>query len=133
MKFVCLIYHEESKLATMSQEEFGALRGRYVAFTQSIIDGGQLVAGEALQATHTATTVRIRHGQLTTTAGPIVETREQVGGFYLIEARDLNEAIQIAARIPDASTGGIEVRPVVDFSEPGENTDSRRHDEEARA
>ncbi len=121
MKFVCLIYHEETRLATMSAEEFGALRGSYVAFTQSIIDGGQLIAGEALQPTHTATSVRVRHGQLTTTDGPFVETREQVGGFFLIEARDLNEAIQIAARIPDASTGGIEVRPVVEFSPPGTN------------
>lgn len=118
MKYLCLIYHEETTLATMTTEEFDALRGSYVAFTQSIIDGGQLVAGEALQPTHTATTVRIRDGKLTTTDGPIVETREQVGGFFLIEARDLNEAIRIAARIPDANTGGIEVRPVVDFSQP---------------
>lgn len=124
MKFVCLIYHDETKLATMSPEEFGALRGSYVAFTQSIIDGGQLVAGEALQPTHTATTVRVRHGTLTTTDGPIVATREQVGGFFLIEARDLNEAIQIAARIPDAHTGGIEVRPVVDFSAPVANAEA---------
>lgn len=118
MKYLCLIYHEETTLATMTTEEFDALRGSYVAFTQSIIDGGQLVAGEALQPTHTATTVRIRDGKLTTTDGPIVETREQVGGFFLIEARDLNEAIRIAARIPDANTGGIEVRPVVHFSQP---------------
>ncbi len=116
MKYVCLIYHEETKLATMTQEEFGALRAGYVAFTQSIIDSGQFVAGEALQPTHTGTTVRVRDGQLTTTDGPLAETHEQVGGFYLIDARDQNEAIQIAARIPDAQTGGIEVRPVVNFN-----------------
>lgn len=115
MKYLCLIYHDEATLATMSREEFDVLRGRYVAFTQSIIDGGQLVAGEALQPTHTATAVRVRHGALTTTDGPYERTREQVGGFFLIEARDQQEAIEIAARIPDASTGGIEVRPVVDF------------------
>jgi hypothetical protein len=115
---VCLIYHEETTLATMPKAKFDALRGSYVAFTQSIIEGGQLVAGEALQPTHTATTVRIRDGKLKTTDGPIVETREQVGGFFLIEAPDLNKAVRIAARIPDASTGGIEVRPVVDFSQP---------------
>jgi hypothetical protein len=118
MKYLCLIYHEEAALATMSTEAFDALRGSYVAFTQSIVDGGQLVAGEALQPTHTATTVRIRHGTVTTTDGPFVQTREKVGGFFLIEARDLSEAIGIAARIPDAQTGGIEVRPVVDFSAP---------------
>jgi hypothetical protein len=114
MKYLCLIYHDETTLATMSSEAFSDLRGRYVAFTQSIIEGGQLVAGEALQPTHTATTVRLRHGQLTTTDGPLVQTRERVGGFFLIEARDLQEAIRIAARIPGAQTGGIEVRPVVD-------------------
>ncbi|MBY0491194.1 MAG: YciI family protein [Gemmatimonadaceae bacterium] len=124
MKYVCLIYHEETALAAMPREEFDALRGRYMAFTQSVLDGGQLVAGEALQPTHTATTVRIRHGQLTTTDGPCVETGEQVGGFYLIEARDRNEAIQIAARIPGAHTGGVEVRPVVDFSEADANADA---------
>ncbi len=81
MKYVCLIHHHETTLATMPKVESDALRGSYVAFTQSIIDGGQLVAGEALQPTHTATTVRVRRGKLTTTAGPVVETREQVGGF----------------------------------------------------
>jgi hypothetical protein len=116
MKYVCLIYHDETQLATMPKEESVALRGSYIAFTQSIIDSGQLVAGEALQPTHTATTVRVRDGKLTTTDGPFVETNEKVGGIYLIEARDRNEAIQIAARIPGAHTGGVEVRPVVDFS-----------------
>jgi hypothetical protein len=124
MKYVCLIYHEETALAAMPPEAFDALRGRYMAFTQSVIDGGQLVAGEALQPAHTATTVRVRHGQLTTTDGPCVEISEQVGGFYLIEARDRNEAIQIAARIPGAHTGGVEVRPVVDFSEADANSDA---------
>lgn len=121
MKYLCLIYHDETKLATMSPEDFGALRGSYVAFTQSILDGGQLVAGEALQPTHTATTVRVRQGTVTMTNGPVVDTRERVGGFFLIEARDLNEVIEIAGRIPDAHTGGIEVRPVVDFSQPAPN------------
>jgi hypothetical protein len=67
---------------------------------------------------HTATTVRIRNGQMTTTDGPFAETREQLGGFYLIEARDLNEALRVAARIPSARTGSVEVRPVVDFGQP---------------
>lgn len=115
MKYLCLICHDESALATMSTEAFGVLRASYIAFTESIIAGRQFIAGEALQPTHAATTVRIRHGRLTTTDGPVAATREPVGGFYLIEARDLNEAIRIAARIPDAQTGSIEVRPVVDF------------------
>ena len=118
MKFVCLIYHPENALAAMPKEEFDALRGRYVAFTQSIIEGRQLVVGEALQPTRTATTVRIRDGRVTTTEGPAFETGEQLGGFFLIDARDANEAIRIAARIPDASTGRIEVQPVVEFSAP---------------
>lgn len=116
MKYLCLIYHDESTLATMSPAEFGTLRQSYVEVTQSIIDGRQLVAGEALQPTHTATAVRVRQGTVTATDGPVVETRLQVGGFFLIDARDQHEAIQIAARIPDAQTGGVEVRPVVDFS-----------------
>jgi hypothetical protein len=73
------------------------------------------VAGEALQPVQTATTVRIRNGRMSATDGPFAETREQLGGFYLIEARDLNDAIQVAARIPSARTGSVEVRPVVDF------------------
>jgi hypothetical protein len=133
MKYVCLIYDEETKLATMPKQESDAFMGSYFAFTQSITEGGQYVAGEALQPVHTATTVRMRHGKLTTTDGPFAETREQLGGFYLIEARDLNEAIQIAARIPSAHTGSIEVRPVVDFSQPDANADAMKQSAEARA
>jgi hypothetical protein len=115
MKYLCRIYHDARNLATMSPAEFGTLRRSYVAFTQSIIDGGQLIAGEALQPTHTATAVRVHQGAVTTTNGPVVETGLQVGGFLLIEARDQAAAIQIAARIPDAQPRGVEVRPVVAF------------------
>jgi hypothetical protein len=89
----------------------------YFVFTENIARGGQLVAGEALQPTATATTVRVRNGKVSTTDGPFVETKEQLGGFYLIEAKDLNDAIQVAAKIPSARSGAIEVRPVVDFSQ----------------
>jgi hypothetical protein len=117
MKYLCLIYDDESKLAAMPKDESDAFMGGYFAFTEQVRAAGQLVAGEALHPVHTATTVRIRNGRLTTTDGPFAETREQLGGFYLVEARDLNEALQIAARIPSAHTGSVEVRPVVDFSQ----------------
>jgi hypothetical protein len=97
--------------------ESEAIMGEYFAFTEGIRSNGKLVAGEALQPTPTATTVRVRNGKISTTDGPFVETKEQLGGFYLIDATDLNEAIQIAAKIPSARFGGVEVRPVIDFSQ----------------
>lgn len=115
MRYVCLIYDEEKKLAAMSQAEADAFMGEYFAFTEDLRKGGIYVAGEALQSVETATTVRIRSGQVTTTDGPFAETKEQLGGFYLIEAKDLNDAIQVASRIPSARLGSVEVRPVVDF------------------
>jgi hypothetical protein len=116
MKYVCLIYDEEKKLAGMSKDDSDSFMAEYFQFTENIQKNGQYVAGEALQPVQTATTLRKRNGKLSTTDGPFAETREQLGGFYLIEARDLNEAIQVASRIPSVSTGTIEVRPVVDFS-----------------
>jgi hypothetical protein len=88
----------------------------YFSFTEDIRKNGKYVAGEALQPTATATTVRVRNGKVSTTDGPFAETKEQLGGFYMIEAKDLNDAIQVAAKIPSARLGAIEVRPVVDFS-----------------
>jgi hypothetical protein len=117
MKYLCLIYDEEKKLAEMSQSESDAFMGEYFAFTEGIRSSGHYVAGEALHPVHTATTVRVRGGQVSTTDGPFAETKEQLGGFYLIEARDLNDAIQVASRIPSARLGSIEVRPVVDFGQ----------------
>ncbi len=113
MKYLCLIYDEESKMAAMPKSDGDAFMGEYFAFTNAIKASGNYVAGEALQPVHTATTVRIRNGKTTTTDGPFAETKEQLGGFYLVEAADLNEAIQIAARIPSSRTGSIEVRPIV--------------------
>ncbi len=115
MKYLCLIYHEEQKLGAMPRDEMDAFLGEYGAFTEGIIGSGHFVAGEELHPVHTATTVRVRNGRLAATDGPFAETKEQLGGFYLIEARDLNEAIQVAARIPSARTGSVEVRPVVVF------------------
>lgn len=116
MKYLCLIYDDEQTWAAMPKDQMDAMMGEYFAFTGEVQQSGHFVAGEALQPVSTATTVRVRNGRTTTTDGPFAETKEQLGGFYLVEARDLNEAIQIAARIPSARIGSIEVRPVIDFS-----------------
>jgi hypothetical protein len=116
MKYLCLIYENEKAFETMSPADGEAIMAEYFAFTDGIRRSGQYVAGEALQPTQTATTVKVRNGKVSTTDGPFAETKEQLGGFYMIEAKDLNEAIQVAAKIPSARHGAIEVRPVVDFS-----------------
>jgi hypothetical protein len=117
MKYICLIYDEESKIASLPAAEFDALMGDYMSFTKDIATSGHLIVGEELEPTSSATTVRIRKGKISTTDGPFAETKEQLGGFYLIEARDLNEAIQIASRIPSAKIGSIEVRPIREHNE----------------
>jgi hypothetical protein len=117
MKYLCLIYENEKAFETISPAEGEAIMNEYFAFTSDIQKNGKYVAGEALQPTSTATTVRVRNGKVSTTDGPFAETKEQLGGFYMIEAKDLNDAIQIAARIPGARYGSIEVRPVMDFSQ----------------
>ena len=114
MRYLCLIYEDEKKYESMSQEEAGAIFGEYFGFTESIKQSGQYVGGEALQPTNTATTVRVRNGKVSTTDGPFAETKEQLGGYYLVNAADLNEAIQIAARIPGARFGSVEVRPIME-------------------
>jgi hypothetical protein len=118
MKYLCLIYDAESNLFAMSEAEMNALMGEYFGFTESIRKSGHYVAGEALKPVSTATTVRVRNGQVSTTDGPFAETKEQLGGYYLIEAKDLNEAIQVASRIPSARIGSIEVRPIEVFEQP---------------
>lgn len=115
MKYLCLIYDEEKKLTAMSKNESDTFMGEYFAFSNAIRQSGHFVAGDALKSVQTATTVRVRNGKQSTTDGPFAETKEQLGGYYLIEAKDLNEAIQIAARIPSAKTGSIEVRPIMVF------------------
>jgi hypothetical protein len=116
MRYVCLIYDDEKKLGAMPKEDADAFMGAYFQFTEEIRRSGNYVAGEALQPVQSTMSLRKRNGKLSTTDGPFIETKEQLGGFYLIEARDLNEACQIAAGIPSVNTGTIEVRPVVDFS-----------------
>jgi hypothetical protein len=116
MKYLCLIYDDEKKMATMSKDEGEAFMGEYFAFTEGIKQTGHYLGGNALQPVNTATTLRNRGGKLSTTDGPFAETKEQLGGYYLIEARDLNDALQVAAKIPSAKTGSIEVRPIQEFN-----------------
>jgi hypothetical protein len=122
MKYLCLIYDDEQVMAGMSPSEGEAFMNEYFSFTNDIRGSGHYLAGEALQPVASATTVRVRSGKLSTTDGPFAETKEQLGGFYMIDARDLNEAIQIASRIPSARTGSVEVRPVHDFSQQQQNS-----------
>ena len=112
MKYLCLIYENEKNWETFPPAEGEAIMNEYFAFSEGIRRSGQYVAAEALQPTATATTVKVRNGKVSTTDGPFAETKEQLGGFYMIEAKDLNEAVQIASRIPGAKVGSIEVRPV---------------------
>ena len=116
MRYLCLIYDEEKKMATMSKGEQDAFMGEYFAFTEDIKKSGHYIGGEALQPVGTATTVRMRSGKLSTTDGPFAETKEQLGGYYLINAKDLNDALQVASRIPSAKTGIVEVRPIQEFN-----------------
>ncbi|MDQ6947765.1 MAG: YciI family protein, partial [Actinomycetota bacterium] len=89
--------------------------GEYMAFTESIVESGEFVSGDPLQGTDTATCVRLRDGQLSTTDGPFVETKEVLGGYYVVDVKDLDRAIELASQIPDSRTGAIEVRPVMDI------------------
>jgi hypothetical protein len=112
MKYLCLIYQDESVTQKLPKADAERIHGEYLAFTDELKKSGRLLGNNGLQPTQTATTVRVRNGKVTTTDGPFAETKEQLGGYYLIEAGDLNEAIQIAAKIPSARFGSIEVRPV---------------------
>ncbi len=115
MRYLCLIYTNEKQESTMSADDRGAMYREYMGYTEDIKKSNHYIGGNALKPTATATTVRIRNGAIGTTDGPFAETKEQLGGYYLIEARDLNDAIQVAARIPGARVGSIEVRPIMDM------------------
>ena len=109
MKYLCLVYSEEEKLHTLPESPKDT---ECLGYAETLSHKGQLLAGEALESVQTATTVRVRNGKLSITDGPFAETKEQLAGFYLIEAGDLDEAIQVAAKIPPARVGSIEVRPI---------------------
>ncbi len=113
MQYMLMIFESEAARRDMSPEQGQAVFAAYGEFTKSIVESGHFKAGDALQPVATATSVRVRDGKTVTTDGPFAETREQLGGYYLVEAADLDEAIGIAARIPGAKTGTIEVRPIM--------------------
>lgn len=115
MRYLCLIYADEEADANMSEAEMGAIMEAYGKYTEELQAAGAMLAGEALQPISTATTVQVRNGGTLTTDGPFAETKEQLGGFYMIEAKDLDEAIAWAAKIPSATVGSIEVRPIMEF------------------
>jgi hypothetical protein len=113
MQYLLLIYAKDSDWAGRPEAETGKIFQEYMEFSKAIRKSGNYVGGNALQPVATATTVRVKGGKILTTDGPFAETKEQLGGYYLIEAKDLDEAIAIAARIPDAKNGSIEVRPIL--------------------
>ncbi|MBL8155945.1 MAG: YciI family protein [Anaerolineae bacterium] len=113
MQYMCLIYGNE---ANQTPEQIQAEMAAYNAFTAMVRDRGAFVSAEALHPTNAATTVRVRDGKRVTTDGPFAETKEQLGGFYIVNCKDLDEAIELASHIPGAASGSIEIRPVVDFS-----------------
>ena len=113
MQYILLIYENEAEAKGRSKEEGQRIHGEYMAFTGSIKESGHLRAGEPLETSSTATTVRVRNGKTARTDGPFAETREQLGGFYIVEAKDLDEAVSLAARIPTSKTGSVEVRPIM--------------------
>jgi len=117
MKYLCLIYDEERTMEAMSKNESDAFLAEYFAFSEDVRKSGHYLGGNALQPVQSATTLRMRHGKLATTDGPFAETKEQLGGYYLIEARDLNDAISVASRIPSVRFGSIEVRPIMEFDQ----------------
>jgi hypothetical protein len=116
MQYLLLIYQNEAESGKMDAAARQKLSGEYGVYTQSIVQSGNFKAGDGLQPTTTATTVRVRDGKTLTTDGPFAETREQLAGYYLVEAKDLDAALGMAARIPGAKTGSIEVRPIMVYS-----------------
>jgi hypothetical protein len=113
MQYLLMIYQSEAETGKADAATRQKVTGEYGAFTQSIIQSGNFKAGDGLQPTTTATTVRVRDGKTLTTDGPFAETREQLAGYYLVDAKDLDAALGIAARIPGAKTGSVEVRPIM--------------------
>src|SRR5439155_9768 len=114
----CLIYQEEKQEANVPRDEIAQAKKDYWAFTEGIKKTGNYVGSHGLQHTEQATTVRVRNGKVSATDGPFAETKEQLGGYFLIKAKDLNDAVQVASRIPGAQHGTVEVRPIMEFNQP---------------
>jgi hypothetical protein len=118
MKYLCMVYVDEKSLDALTERDYDALTDESLAYDEELRKSGHFIVAQALQSVQTATSIRIRNGEVSATDGPFVETKEQLGGFILIDARDLNEAIQLAAKIPPARLGGIEVRPIKELKKP---------------
>ena len=120
MKYLCLAYEEEEGLNALSPSEWDALRGETLAYAEALRKSGHLNFTQARESARTGATVQVRSGKLSVTDGPFAETKEQLGGFFLIDARDLNEAIQVASRWPSARLGSIEARPIEGTAQTGQ-------------
>jgi len=112
MKFLCMAYEEENILNALTKDEWDILRSETLSYVEELQQRGTLISAEALQSVRSAATVRVRKGSISVTDGPFTETKETLGGFFLIDAKDLNEAVHIASRWPSARFGSIEVRPI---------------------
>ena len=128
MKYTLLLYGDESGWNDVTPEQSGQIMAAYEAFGRAATEAGVMLGGEGLQPTSTATTVRVRDGETVTSDGPFAETREQLGGYYLVDCRDLDDAISWAARIPGAQQGSVEVRPVMDYEAANLDRDSQAHE-----
>jgi hypothetical protein len=115
MKYLCMVFIDENKWKALSKTDLEALDAESLAYDETLKQRGQLIAAEALQSVHAATTIRTQAGKVIVTDGPFAETNEQMGGFILIDAKDLNEAIQVASKIPVIRLGGVEVRPIMEI------------------
>ncbi|MGH3099647.1 MAG: YciI family protein [Thermoleophilia bacterium] len=128
MKYLLTIYNDESGFADVTPEQVQQVMAAYEAFGREVTEAGVMLGGEGLQPSGTATTVKVRDGQTLTSDGPFADTREQLGGYYLLDCRDLDEAIGWAAKIPGAQNGTIEVRPVMDYEAAGMSTEAEAHE-----
>ena len=117
MRYMLLIYADPAAYGAMTEEDGARMMGEYFAFTQSIVESGEFLAGDPLQGADTATTVRVRGGSRTVTDGPFAETKEVLGGYYLVDCADLDRALELAARIPDVVHGSVEVRPLQELGQ----------------
>jgi hypothetical protein len=118
MKYMLLICTDDEQFAKMSSTEQEAMRGEYFAYTTAIAESGERVAGDPLHGNETATTVTVQNGETITTDGPFAETKETIAGYYIVDVADLDRAIELAAQIPGARIGKVEVRPIMDFPYP---------------
>jgi hypothetical protein len=125
MKYLCLVYHDKGKVDALPLSEYDAIMRDVFDCREEFREGGHHIASSPLQSVESAATIRVRNGIMSITDGPFAETKEQLGGFYLIDARDLNDAIRLASRMPPARLGCIEVRPVMEIEGIGMAASSR--------